>query len=116
MATIERGVDGIISVLTTDADEWHAKVRVRSEDRQSLLDLLFPILVPILIIFVFGYMVRSARGTSGRGGRTTFLPYGGSPWGGGSGSGGGSSWGGSGGGGFSGGGGSSGGGGASGSW
>jgi uncharacterized protein len=117
---IERGVDGIISVLTTDADEWHAKVRVRSDDRQSLLDLLFPILVPILIIFVFGYMVRSAHGTSGtlagRGGRTTFFPYGGSSWGGGSGGGGGSSWGGSDGGGFSGGGGSSGGGGASGSW
>jgi len=116
---IERGIDGIIAVLTTDADEWHAKVRVRPDGRQSFLDLLFPILVPILFIFVFGYMVRNARGTSGRGGRTTFFPYGGSPWGSGSGGGsswGGSSWGGSGGGGFSGGGGSSGGGGASGSW
>ena len=29
---IERGVDGIISVLTTDAAEWHRKVKVRSED------------------------------------------------------------------------------------
>jgi uncharacterized protein len=111
---IERGVDGIISVLTTDADEWHAKVRVRAEDHQGLFDLLFPILLPILIFFVFRYMVRSAGG--GRRGQTMFIPYGGSSWGAGGGSGGGSSWGGSGGGGFSGGGGSSGGGGASGSW
>ena len=118
---IERGVDGIISVLTTDAAEWHAKTRVRSEDQQSLFDVLFPILVFLVIVFIFRNMVRNAGGTSGtvarRRGRTIFIPYGGSPssdWGG-------SSWGGSsggdwGGGGFSGGGGSSGGGGASGSW
>jgi uncharacterized protein len=114
---IERGIDGIISVLTTDADEWHAKVRVRREDQQSLFDLLFPILFLLLIFLVFRYMVRSAGGRSGTlartGGRTIFIPYGGASWGGGSGWGGG---GGSGGGGFSGGGGSSGGGGASGSW
>src|SRR5580692_10356546 len=30
---IERGVDGIISVLTTDADEWHARARVRADDQ-----------------------------------------------------------------------------------
>ena len=125
---IERGVDGIISVLTTDADEWHAKTRVRSEDQQSLFDFLFPILLFLVIVFIFRQMVRNAGGTSGtvarRGGRTIFIPYGGPPasdWGGSSwgGSSGGGSWGGGGdwgGGGFSGGGGSSGGGGASGSW
>jgi uncharacterized protein len=118
---IERGVDGIISVLTTDAAEWHAKTRVRSEDQQSLFDVLFPILVFLVIVFIFRRMVRNAGGMSGtvarRGGRTIFIPYGGPPasdWGGSSGGG---SWGGdSSGGGFSGGGGSSGGGGASGSW
>ena len=120
---IERGVDGIISVLTTDAAEWHAKARVRAEDQQSLFDVLFPILMVLVIIFIFRHMVSSAGGTSGtlvrRGGRTIFIPYGGAPWGGGSSGWGGGSWGGSGGGfsgGFSGGGGSSGGGGASGSW
>jgi len=85
--------------------------------------VLFPILMVLVIIFIFRHMVSSAGGTSGtlvrRGGRTIFIPYGGAPWGGGSSGWGGGSWGGSDGGfsgGFSGGGGSSGGGGASGSW
>jgi uncharacterized protein len=117
---IERGVDGIISVLTTDAEEWHAKTRVRPEDQQSLFDALFPILLFLIVIFIFRYMVRNAGGPSGtfggrRRGGMIFIPYGGPTWGGGS-SWGGSSWGGSLGGGFSGGGGLSGGGGASGSW
>jgi uncharacterized protein len=117
---IERGVDGIISVLTTDAEEWHAKTRVRSEDQQSLFDVLFPLLLFLVVVFIFRYMVRNAGGPSGTfgrsSGRTIFIPYGGPTWGGSPGWGGGSSWGGSLGGGFSGGGGSSGGGGASGSW
>ena len=117
---IERGVDGIISVLTTDAEEWHARTRVRPEEHQSLFDLLFPILLFLVIVLVFRYMVGSALGPSGSGrgrGRTVFIPYGGPTWGPISGGwgGGGSGWGGSSGG-FSGGGGSSGGGGASGSW
>ena len=115
---IERGVDGIISVLTTDAEEWHAKARVRAEDQQGLFDALFPILLFLVVVFIFQYMVRNAGGRSGtlargRGG-TVFIPYGGPSWGPTSWDSG-SSWGGSSGG-FSGGGGSSGGGGASGSW
>jgi uncharacterized protein len=117
---VERGVDGIISVLTTDADEWHARARVRPEEQQSLFDVLLPFILFLVIVFVFRYIVRNAGGTSGtlarRGGRTILIPYGGSPWGGGSSWGGSSGGGSSGGGGFSGGGGSSGGGGASGSW
>jgi uncharacterized protein len=118
---IARGVDGIITVLNTDADEWHAKPKVRSEDEESLFDILYPILLFLVVIFIFRHMVGSARGPSGtltgRRGRTVFIPYGGPSWDSGSGWGGGSSWGGSsGGGGFGGGGGSSGGGGASGSW
>ena len=62
---IERGVDGIISVLTTDAEEWHAKTRVRSEDQQSLFDVLFPILLFLVIVFIFRHMIGSARGPSG---------------------------------------------------
>jgi uncharacterized protein len=116
---IERGVDGIISVLTTDDAEWQPRPRVRTDERQTVFDLLAPLLLPILLIFVVRYMVGHARGGpggfAGRRGGMMFIPHGSSPWGGSSGS----NWGGGfsgGGGGFSGGGGSSGGGGASGSW
>ena len=95
---IERGVDGIISVLTGDSADWQRKVNVRKEDTSSDFDKLFPILFFVIIIFIVWYLRRHA-GT----------PYGGGGWG--------SGWGGGGfGGGFSGGGGSSGGGGASGGW
>ncbi len=118
---IARGVDGIVTVLNTDASEWQAKPKVRAEDEDSLFDVLYPILLFLVVIFIFRHMVGNARGPSGtlsgRRGRTVFIPYGGPSWDSGSGWGGGSSWGGSsGGGGFEGGGGSSGGGGASGSW
>jgi uncharacterized protein len=118
---IERGVDGIIEVLTTDTSEWHRKVRVRNEDLWNVFNFVFPIAMFLLFGFVGSYMMRSAHGTAGRyvrrGGRTVFVPSSsgwdwgssssGSGWSSGS-----SDWGG----GFSGGGGSSGGGGASGSW
>ncbi len=113
---IERGVDAIISVLTTDAAEWHRKVKGRSDEPSTVFNELFPILFFLLMIFIVWYLMRHADGPpSGRGGRggrgpPIFIPYGGSwgssGWGGGGGGGGG----------FSGGGGSSGGGGASGSW
>jgi len=109
---IERGVDGIISVLTSDASEWQKKAKVRSEDASGVFNALFPILFFALMLFIIWYLVRHAGGPGGgrrgRGGGPVLFPYGGS-WG--SGGGGGDF-----GGGFSGGGGSSGGGGASGSW
>jgi uncharacterized protein len=113
---IERGVDGIISVLTTDAGEWQPRTTVRTDDNQSILAQLMPLIFFLLFIFIVRAMARQAnRGPGGltrRGGRTIFIPSSGGSW---------SDWGGSGGGGgfgggFSGGGGSSGGGGASGSW
>src|SRR5580704_9167598 len=111
-AGIERGVDGIIAVLTTDAAEWHRKAKVRSDDPTVAFGALFPALLLVVVIFFVWYLIHNANGPPGsRGGRSVFVPYGGS-WG--SGGSGGSGWGG--GGGFSGGGGSSGGGGASGSW
>jgi uncharacterized protein len=115
---IERGVDGITSVLSGDTADWQPKVRVRSDDASSIInDLLVP-LFPMLIFFLIWYLMSSATGSGSRrairqGGRTIFIPYGGPSWG--SGWGGGIGRGGFGGG-FSGGGGSSGGGGASGSW
>jgi uncharacterized protein len=125
---IERGVDGITSVLSGDTADWQPKVHVRTDD--GSINELLASLLPLLMIFVVWYLVGSAGGATSRhsmgsargatsrrsvrqGGRTIIIPYGGSTWG--SGWGGGIGGGGFGGG-FSGGGGSSGGGGASGSW
>src|SRR5277367_1117711 len=41
---IERGVDGIIAVLTTDAAEWQKKVAVRADDPSSDIGKLLPLL------------------------------------------------------------------------
>lgn len=112
---IDRGVDGVISVLTTDAAEWHKKADVRAEDASADLNELLPLLFFFFMIILIWYLIGNANGPrSGqmrRGGGTIFIPPGGGGWG--------SDWGDGGGGfggGFSGGGGSSGGGGASGSW
>jgi uncharacterized protein len=112
---IERGVDGIISVLSGDSAEWQPKVNVRTESADDI-DKVFPILFTILLIFFIWYLIRNAGsgrppGPGSRSGPIIFPGgWGGSSdWGGGGGGGGF-------GGGFSGGGGSSGGGGASGSW
>jgi uncharacterized protein len=111
---VERGVDGIISVLSGDTADWQPKVSVRPDDNST-----FPAtLMIVLFVWFFIYFLWLSRrsGTPGRyvsrGGRTIFVPMSGSSWG----SSGGDSGGGFSGGGFSGGGGSSGGGGASGSW
>jgi len=114
---IERGVDGIISVLSGDTTEWQPKVDVRADDPVADFAKLFPLLFFVLAIIIVRYLMGDVRGTpSGhyirRGGRVVFVPT--STWS--SGWGGGSSGGGGFGGGFSGGGGSSGGGGASGGW
>jgi uncharacterized protein len=115
---IERGVDGIISVLSGDSAEWQPKVNVRSEEASSDFDKLFPILFFAIMIFIIWYLIRHAGGPpSGGAGRRggsppIFIPYGGGGWGGGGWGGGGGGFGG----GFGGGGGSSGGGGASGGW
>lgn len=117
---IERGVDGIISILSGDSADWQRKVDVRREDASSDFDQLFPILFFLLVIFVCWYLVHHTSGLPpGRGGRRRgvgpiVVPYPGGYWSSGGGSG--RGFGGGFGGGFAGGGGSSGGGGASGSW
>jgi uncharacterized protein len=108
---IARGVDDIITVLTTDASEWQQKPSLRLDAAQTndptnwiLLAALFGLIVLLIVSpgfrsFFFNFLLSAALSSgSGRGGGFS--------------SGGGSSDGG----GFSGGGGSSGGGGASGSW
>jgi len=123
---IERGVDGIISVLNGDTADWQPKVEVREDGPAQVFNALFPIMFFVFFILVFRLMVGPMRGTpSGhyvrRNGQLVFVPYPGATWGSSWGSGSGWSSGGGGGGGFSGGGfsgggGSSGGGGASGGW
>ena len=102
---VTRGVDDIITALTTDAAEWKPKpTDTRVERDPSLFDALAPLLIFLFILFMFHRLRR--RG----GGNVVFIPMGmggGFPRGGGFTGGGG---------GFSGGGGSSGGGGASGGW
>lgn len=101
---VARGVDDIITVLTTDSADWQKKPELRSEDNASTLDALMPILIVLFILFVIFMSGGGGRlgqaliisSSLGRGGRD----FGGGGFGGG----------------FSGGGGSSGGGGASGSW
>ncbi len=113
---IDRGVDGIISVLNGDAAEWHRKVNVRSEDASADFNKLFPLLFFGALFLVMWYLIHNAGGGPGSGGRRSGIGpiILGSLLSGGFG--GGSSGGGGFGGGFSGGGGSSGGGGASGGW
>lgn len=114
---IARGVDDVITVLTTDSSEWEKRPDLRIVHKDTTLDDLGPWIALALFVFIFFMMTpRRERGnllsfllgmlmnSGGRGGG------GGGGWGSGSGGG----W--SDGGGFSGGGGSSGGGGASGSW
>jgi len=111
---ITRGVDDIITVLTTDASEWQKRPSLRLDRQQesSSADGIVPaLLIGLIILLIVSpglralffnilFALLSSSGSSGRGGY----------------SGGYSGGGGSSGGGFSGGGGSSGGGGASGSW
>ncbi len=107
---ISRGVDDIITVLTTDASEWEKRpsLRLDSQQNSDSMDWLVPTLIVIFIFLLivspgFSWFVFNALASSGGSSSSS-----GGSWSSGSSS--------SGGGGFSGGGGSSGGGGASGSW
>ncbi len=104
-AGVTRGVDDIITALTTDSAEWKPKpTDTRAEGDPSLFDALAPILIFLFVMFILTRVSRRGRGN------VVFIPMsagGGFRGGSGGGFGGGS---------FSGGGGSSGGGGASGGW
>src|SRR5271163_2510796 len=111
---VTRGVDDIITALTTDSAEWKPKpTDMRAEHEASLLDTLAPFLIFLFIMFVISRISRRSGG-----GNVIFIPMGTGGFGGGGFRDGGGFGGGGGGfgGGFSGGGGSSGGGGASGGW
>ena len=114
---INRGVDDIVQVLTTGADEFRERAKVRRDDHPGFVNILVLILLFLVMYSIIrnmsqpGHMPSTMPGgyRRGRGGPVIIpAPI---PWGRGS-----SGWGDSGGGGFSGGGGGFGGGGASGSW
>jgi uncharacterized protein len=112
---VARGVDDIITTLTTDSADWQKRPEFRAKDSSDVAGGVAALLVIAIVLFVFFLIARSQGGvgnaifyiltnmvlSSGRGGGSFS---------------GGGSFGGGDGGGFSGGGGSSGGGGASGSW
>ncbi len=107
---LDAGVDGILSILAGDAQEWQRKPQVRADEVDPAQVAVF-IALFLIVLFVAWRMSRGGR--SGPGGLVILPGPGSGGWGGGF-----SDGGGSGGfdGGFSGGGGSSGGGGASGDW
>lgn len=108
---ITRGVDDIITVLTTDASEWQKKPSLRLDSRSA--DPSWIHIAVFVIVLIFLILRAVSGGGTGLGGGRRSTGWGGGGWSGGRGGG----WGGgSSGGGFSGGGGSSGGGGASGRW
>lgn len=107
---LDAGVDGILSILAGDAQDWQRKPQVRADEVDPAQVAVF-IALFLIVLFVAWRMSRGGR--SGPGGLVILPGPGSGGWGGGF-----SDGGGSGGfdGGFSGGGGSSGGGGASGDW
>ena len=60
---IERGVDGIISVLNGDTTDWQPKVDVREDSPAQVFNALFPIMFFLFFILVFRLMVGPMRGT-----------------------------------------------------
>jgi uncharacterized protein len=116
---INRGVDDIIQVLTTGADEFRERAKVRPDSHPGFVNILVLVLLFIVIYSIIRNLSQPGRqppampGGQKRGRGAPVIVPAPIPWDYGSGS---SDWGGSGGGGFSGGGGSFGGGGASGSW
>jgi uncharacterized protein len=117
---IARGVDDIITVLTTDASEWQQRPALRLDNKyQGFNPAIIPVLL-FLCIFIFIFVLLPGMHRLLEAGPHSRSRRSSSSWGWGSGGGGswssGSSSGGDSGGGFSGGGGDSGGGGASGSW
>src|SRR5271163_491177 len=68
---VTRGVDDIITALTTDSAEWKPKrTDMRAEHEASLLDTLAPFLIFLFIMFVISRIAR--RG----GGNVIFIPMG----------------------------------------
>src|SRR5580700_6448140 len=73
---IERGVDGIISVLSGDTADWQPKVNVRPDDNDSSFPVALIVILFVWFLIYFFWISRS-RGTGRyvtRGGNTVFIP------------------------------------------
>ncbi len=57
---VERGVDDIITVLTTDASEWQKRPDLRLDHRDSATDSLTPWIVLALFVFIVILLTRRA--------------------------------------------------------
>ena len=74
---VTRGVDDIITALTTDSAEWKPKpTDMRAEHDASLLDAIAPFLIFLFIMFVISRISRR-----GGGGNVIFIPMGGGGFG-----------------------------------
>ncbi len=77
---VTRGVDDIITTLTTDSAEWKPRPRdMRVEQEATLFDAIAPFLIFLFIMFVLTRVGRRA------GGNVIFIPMGGGGFGGGGG-------------------------------
>ncbi len=66
---IERGVDGIISVLSGDTADWQPKVDVRARRRLGAISTsCFRFCFSCCMLFICWYLIRNANGTSSGGG------------------------------------------------
>src|SRR5271166_4298790 len=75
---VTRGVDDIITALTTDSAEWKPKpTDMRTESDGRLLDAIAPFLIFLFLMFIFSRMARRT------GGNVIFIPMGGGGFGGG---------------------------------
>src|SRR6202162_5900583 len=61
---IERGVDGIISVLNGDTADWQPEVEVREDSPAQVFNALFPIMLFLVFILVFKLLVGPTRGSA----------------------------------------------------
>src|SRR5208283_2854026 len=70
---VTRGVDDIITTLTTDSAEWKPKqTDMRAEHEATLLDAIAPFLIFLFVMFVLSRISRR-----GGGGNVIFIPMGG---------------------------------------
>src|SRR3984893_9508305 len=71
---IERGVDGIVSVLSGDTAEWQPKVPLRSNDDLGLALVVVWCAFVIIAIIVVGYLGKRSGRYVTRGGNRVFVP------------------------------------------
>ena len=80
---ITRGVDDVITILTTDSSEWTKKPQVRPDDPEAALDAILPFLIVALVIFIIWRSSQAAVAAAAAGAarrRRTFIILPGPGW------------------------------------